>query len=226
MNNDMNYFKKYMSREYCLKTIFCIMGVSIIGTGVGIMRYADLGIDPYSCFINGIYITFSHSLKFSFGTSFLLFTSCLLIAAFFVDRSKIGLGTVFSMTIVGYISDFGLFLCNLIPIEITSYLFIRFCVMFLGIIFIAIGSGIYFNTHIGVSPYDGLGLSITEKIGNDKIYRFLRIGTDFIFVLSGFLLGSKPGIGTIIMALFTGPLFSFFKHKFIVLNHYFNAGIP
>jgi uncharacterized membrane protein YczE len=214
--NNRKYFLKYFYREYIIKTIICIIGVFIIGIGVGIMRYVDLGLDPFMCLSNGIYLTVSKPLNISFGTSFLLFTFVLVIAVFIFDRSEIGLGTVLAMSLTGYISDFGLFFCNLLLAEMTKYFIFRIFMMFFGIILISIGSGIYFNTHIGISPYDAAGIAITAKIGNEKMYRFVRIGTDIICVIGGFLMGNKPGIGTIVMAFFTGPLFNFFRNKFFV----------
>jgi uncharacterized membrane protein YczE len=86
----------------------------------------------------------------------------------------------------------------------------------LGIVLIAIGSGIYFNTDVGVSPYDGIGLIITEKTGKPNMYRWIRIGTDLICVGLGFSMGNIPGVGTLIMALFTGPLFAFFRRQILV----------
>jgi uncharacterized membrane protein YczE len=208
--------RKYLRREYIIKAILCIIGNCFIGLGIGIMRYADLGLDPFMCLANGIYLTVSKPLHISFGTSYLLLTLILVIIVFIFDRSELGFGTILAMMFSGYISDFGLFLMYLLPVELASYFIVRGFAMFFGIIAISIGSGIYFNTHIGVSPYDATGLAITAKIGNEKLYRFIRIGTDIICVFSGFFMGNKPGAGTIITAFFTGPLFSFFRNKFLV----------
>ena len=42
-------------------------------------------------------------------------------------------------------------------------------------------------------------------------FRFIRIVSDLICTLIGFLLGLMPGIGTVITALFMGPLIAFFR---------------
>jgi uncharacterized membrane protein YczE len=211
-------FLKYFCREYIIKTVMSIIGTFLIGLGVGVMRYSDLGIDPFMSLANGMYLTISKPLGISFGSSFLLFCLIVLAIVLIFDRSEIGLGTVITMTLCGYISEFGLFLCNLIATGETTSFFIRIIVMFFGIIIMAIGSGLYFTTRIGVSPYDAIGLAITTKIGNQKIYRLVRIGTDIICVSGGFFMGSIPGIGTIVMTFFTGPLFAFFRLHFLVLG--------
>ena len=48
--------QKYLCREYYVKAILCVTGVFIIGIGVSFMRYADFGIDPYMCFMNGLHL--------------------------------------------------------------------------------------------------------------------------------------------------------------------------
>jgi uncharacterized membrane protein YczE len=207
---------KYFSKEYFLKAVLCITGVCIIGVGVGFMRYADFGIDPYMCFMNGLYLSIFNDLGVSFGTTFAIASSLMIVIVLFLDRSKIGLGTVAAIVLTGYVSDLSVFLCNFIVIEGTALFALRIGMMVVGILLVAIGSGLYFNTHVGVSPYDGIGLIITNKLGNQNWYRWVRIATDIICVTLGFLMGNMPGVGTIIMAFFTGPLFAFFRSRILV----------
>jgi len=180
------------------------------------MRYADFGIDPYMCFMNGLHLAIFKKLGLTFGTTVAVASSSLLLIVLVFDKSKIGLGTVAAIMLTGYVSDLGVFLCNLILIEGTALFILRVGMMVLGIVFVAIGSGMYFNTHVGVSPYDAIGLIISERIGNQNMYRWIRIGTDLICVGIGFLMGNIPGVGTIIMAFFTGPLFAFFRNRILV----------
>ena len=207
---------KYFSREYLLKTILCVTGVFIIGIGVGFMRCADFGIDPYMCFMNGLHLAIFKKFGLAFGTTFAVSNSLMVLIVLIFDRSKIGLGTIAAIVLTGYVSDLGVFLCKLILIEGIALYVLRIGMIVFGILFISIGSGMYFNTHVGVSPYDGIGLIITQKMGNQNLYRWIRIGTDLICIGIGFLMGNIPGVGTIIMAFFTGPLFAFFRNKILV----------
>jgi uncharacterized membrane protein YczE len=207
---------KYFCREYLIKAILCITGVFIIGIGVGFMRYANFGIDPYMCFMNGLHIAIFKNLGISFGTTFTISSSLMVLIVLILDRSKIGLGTIAAIVLTGYVSDLTVFLFNLILIKGTALFILRIVMMVFGILLVAIGSGMYFNTHVGVSPYDAVGLIITNKIGNQNMYRWVRIGTDLICVSLGFFMGNIPGVGTIIMAFFTGPLFAFFRNRILV----------
>jgi uncharacterized membrane protein YczE len=207
---------KYFCREYLLKAILCITGVFIVGIGVGFMRYADFGIDPYMCFMNGLYLAIFKKFGLTFGTTFVISNALMVLIVLISDRSKIGLGTITAIALTGYVSDLGLFLCNLILAEGIKLFVLRIGMMVFGILIISIGSGMYFNTNVGVSPYDAIGLIITKKTGNQNMYRWIRIGTDLICIGIGFSMGNIPGFGTIIMAFFTGPLFAFFRNKILV----------
>jgi uncharacterized membrane protein YczE len=208
--------QKYLCREYYIKAILCITGVFIIGIGVSFMRYADFGIDPYMCFMNGLHLAVFKKLGLTFGTTFAISSFLMVSVVLICDRSKLGLGTVATIALTGYISDLGVFLCSFIVIEGTAWYVLRAGMVPFGIVLIAIGSGIYFNTNVGVSPYDGIGLIITDKTGKPTMYRWIRIGTDLICVSLGFSMGNIPGAGTLIMALFTGPLFAFFRKRMLV----------
>jgi len=207
---------KYFSKEYIIKAILCITGVIIIGIGAGFMRYANFGIDPYMCLMNGLHLAVFKKMGFIFGTTFVISNFVFILFVLFFDRSKIGLGTIAAIVLTGYVSDLAVFLCKLIIIEGTVFFVLRIGMIILGIIIIAIGSGLYFNTNVGVSPYDAIGLIIAQKMRNQNMYRWIRIGTDLICIGMGFLMGNIPGVGTIIMAFFTGPLFAFFRNKILI----------
>jgi len=207
---------KYFCREYYLKAILCVSGVFIIGIGVGLMRYANFGIDPYMCFMNGLHLAVFNKFGLTFGATFAISNSLIVLVVLIFDRSKIGLGTIAAIMLTGYVSDFGIFLCSFILIEGTALFVLRIGMMVFGILLVSIGSGMYFNTHVGVSPYDAIGLIITNKIGNQNLYRWVRIVTDIICVSLGFSMGNIPGVGTIIMAFFTGPLFAFFRNRILI----------
>jgi uncharacterized membrane protein YczE len=166
--------------------------------------------------MNGLHLAIFSKFGLAFGTTFAIASSLMILIVLIFDRSKIGLGTVAAIALTGYVSDLSLFLCNFILIEGLALFILRVGMIVFGILFISIGSGMYFNTHVGVSPYDGIGLIITKKLGNQNMYRWVRIATDLLCVGMGFLMGNKPGVGTVIMAFFTGPLFAFFRNRILV----------
>ena len=85
----------------------------------------------------------------------------------------------------------------------------------IGIVVSCIAAALYYTADLGVSTYDAIPLHIADRkpklAGKVIPFRVIRIISDLICVLAGWTLGFLPGVGTIITALFMGPLITFFK---------------
>ena len=85
----------------------------------------------------------------------------------------------------------------------------------IGIVTGCIAAALYYTADLGVSTYDAIPLHIADRkpraLGKIVPFRVVRIICDLICVGIGFALGFMPSIGTIITALFMGPLITFFK---------------
>ena len=79
----------------------------------------------------------------------------------------------------------------------------------MAVVIMCLASALYFTGDLGVSTYDAIALTLSEKKGWD--FRIVRVVSDLICTLTGTLLGVMPGIGTIITAFFMGPLIAFFR---------------
>jgi uncharacterized membrane protein YczE len=191
----------------------CAVGVSIMGIGVALLRFSDFGLDPFMSLANGLHLSIFAPRGISFGTCYLVFCAAVLMVSVVFDRSKIGLGTVINMTLTGYVSDLFFFLLRLLPLASGVPVVLRGAGLLLGITVICFGTGIYLNTNIGTSPYDAVAWIMTERLGKPLWYRFLRIGTDILCLAIGFLLGSLPGIATLVSMALSGPLMSFFRGR-------------
>jgi uncharacterized membrane protein YczE len=185
-----------------------IMALGITGT-----RFSSLGTESFSCLVGGVSIFTG----IGFGMAMLILCGIILLGMFIFDKRKIGIGTILSMIIVGYGSDFFMYFFQKIVISSDYILFIRIIALISGIIIFCFGVAMYIEANLGVSPYDSVALIISEKTKKEKWFRWIRIITDSICVFTGFLLGNIPGIGTIIMALFAGPLIAFFRKKNTIL---------
>ena len=69
-------------------------------------------------------------------------------------------------------------------------------------------------SNLGVSVYDAIPIRIAEKTGLP--FRFVRVACDLVCVGAGALSGLLPGVGTLITALFMGPLIDFFNRRFSI----------
>ncbi|WP_295096101.1 YitT family protein, partial [Ruminococcus sp.] len=81
---------------------------------------------------------------------------------------------------------------------------VKIVVLIIGCGILAFGMSIVIKSEAGTGPNDLVAVVISDK---SKIrFAAVRIVTDVIFVLTGFLLGGKFGIGTIICAFLVGPV--------------------
>ena len=183
-----------------------VFGVTICGLSVGMFSYSEMGLDPFQVFAHGTWKLTS----LDFGTYYVILNAVLLVIIFFADKKKIGLGTLINLFLVGYMAEFSEWgIRRMIP---TSGIAVRIVMLLAAIVIMCFSSAIYFTADLGVSTYDAVAIIISEKKTNWK-FKFIRIVTDIICVVIGVLLGAKAGIGTIVTALFMGPLISYFKKK-------------
>ncbi len=194
-------------KQHFLKrfTAMCL-GIFFLGLIVPLFIKANLGNDSYSTLILGL----EKVTPLSFGTA-LLISNCLMMVAMLIwSRHLIGIGTLFNMTIIGFLTDFFL---PLYQFDLSDNLVGRVLLMLFSTVAMSFAAALYIVPDLGISPYDALGFILTAKT---KIhFRWCRIATDSLCVLGGFLLGATVGVATIITALLMGPLVSFFSEKVV-----------
>ena len=102
-------------------------------------------------------------------------------------------------------------------LEIESAgLMIKIPVLILGCVILAFGMTVVIRSEAGTGPNDLVAVVISEKGWFN--FGLTRVITDSIFVLAGFMMGGKLGIGTIICASLVGFVADFFmpySQKFI-----------
>ena len=69
-------------------------------------------------------------------------------------------------------------------------------------------STIVIKSDAGTGPNDLVAVVLSDKL--HRKFSIVRIITDILFILSGFLLGGAVGIGTIICACLVGPVAGIF----------------
>lgn len=194
------------------RMIMTVVGVLTSGFSVGIFNFSLFGMDPFQVLAHGIW----EHLSLGFGTFYMIVNLIMLIAVYFVDKSKIGLGTMINIFILGYVVEFSSWLFVTIMPDPT--LLLRSLALMVGVIIISFGSALYFTGNLGVSTYDAIALILSEK----KVakFQYCRIGTDLICTLTGYLLGATVGIGTVVTAFFMGPIIAFFNRTVAIPLRY------
>lgn len=186
------------------RVLMTVIGVLLTGVCVGFADFANLGFDPFQVFAHGIW----NLTPLDFGTAYLILNVVLLIAMLIFARKKIGIGTLINLFLLGYVAAFVAdLLKKLFP---DPSLVLRIVVLLVGLLLMCLASALYFEADLGVSTYDFIALTICEKKPSWP-FRFVRVATDLLCVAIGTILGTMPGVGTIITAFFMGPFIEFFR---------------
>ena len=152
---------------------------------------------------------FSDGLALSLGGTiggWTVILSFLVMTLWFPLGEKFGLGTVVNSINVGLCIDLGAALLPTASSNLSAGIYTA-----VGIILAGIGSGLYIGANFGPGPRDGLmtGLAsrFTLPIGAT------RFGIELSVFFAGLALGGAFGIGTVVFALFIGPLVQYFLGK-------------
>jgi uncharacterized membrane protein YczE len=114
-------------------------------------------------------------------------------------RLRPGLGTILNAVEIGLVENVAQ---DLIP-EPKSIV-VRALFMFIGLVIIAAGSGLYIGAEFGSGPRDGLMLGLNKRFGISV--RLARTTVEVVVMLIGIALGGHIGLGTFVFALGIGPM--------------------
>lgn len=172
-----------------------MFGLLVMSFGIVLYLKSGLGANPLTAFINGV----AKTLGFSVGRASQIIMLFTMIIVYFIDKNRIGIGTVINAVFTGVFIDI------LMNININNHLFIQnITVLMIGIITFSIGLAIYIEAELGEGAIDAFMIIIQDKfsINIDKS----RIILDIILVVIAYFLGGDIGLGTVLAVIFTGPI--------------------
>ena len=171
-----------------------IVGLFVYGLGVALTVHAGLGIAPWDVFAQGISI----QTGLSFGVSTVA-VSALVLLAWIPLRVKPGIGTIANAVLVGLFADFWLFI-----LPDTSIYWQRLIIFLIGVVVVAIATGLYISSAFGSGPRDGLMQGTANVL--DKPFWMVRTAYEGTVLSLGALMGGQVREGTLIFALSIGYL--------------------
>ena len=173
--------------------ILLILGLIIFGAGDAVLISARLGNTPWTVLAEGI----ANNLGLSIGES-TFFVSFMVLLLWIPLREKPGIGTILNAILIAATIEI------LLPILPTPEAFsLQIIQVLLGIVLVAVGSGLYLTANLGPGPRDGTMTGLT-KVTGIPIGR-IRSGIEIFVIAIGWTLGGKFGIGTILFAILIGP---------------------
>ena len=185
------------------------VGMTLAGIAVALFKRAMFGVDPYQAFVNGL----ANVIPIRFGTLYMLVNALQLALVFFLDRHYIGISTLINLFLLGYVAEFGE--AALARWFGDPTLAGQIAYLVAGIVLSCLAAALYYTADLGVSTYDAIPLHISDRkpkvLGRVLPFRAVRILSDLVCTGIGVALGAPVGVGTVITALFMGPLITFFR---------------
>lgn len=180
------------------------IGLMFYGLGLAMIVEAQIGLPPWDVFAKGISI----QLGTTYGVASVI-VSAMVLLAWIPLKVKPGIGSILNAVLIGLWSD--VFIPR-IP-EITNY-FSNLTMFLIGMVIVAIATGVYITSYLGSGPRDGLMIGTQQLLG----WPLWQIRTmyEVLVLVIGWLMGGQVREGTLIFAVCIGVLMQlslkFFKY--------------
>ena len=170
-----------------------LTGLVLFGLALALLVHADLGLDPWTVFSSGV----SQHLGLTLG-QVTVASSVAVLLLWIPLRQRPGLGTVANALVVGPVLDVGVAL-----LPSPHQLVVRVVFLVLGLVLVALGTGLYVGAGWGPGPRDGLMTGLVQLGAPLYLARTMIEGTVLVV---GWLLGGAVGVATVVFALAVGPM--------------------
>lgn len=179
--------------------LMVIVGSMMMGASIDLFVQADFGLDPLSLFQAGL----GRVLHLSLGTTSQVLMISIIILLFFIDRKRIGIGSILNSVLVGaFIKWFSPVICTGVGTAAG-----RLLCLLAGLILMGVGIGTYVAAGLGEAGMDAMMMYLSGKL--KKNVNVTRITIDILLSITGFLLGGKLGGATVVSMLVNGYMIQF-----------------
>jgi uncharacterized membrane protein YczE len=177
-----------------IRLVTLLAGLFVYGLGVALTVHAGIGIAPWDVLAQGISI----QTGLSFGVATVA-VSILVLVCWIPLKVKPGFATVANALLVGLFADFWLMI---LP-DLSAY-WQQLAVFMLGVVVVAIATGLYISSRLGSGPRDGLMQGTANTL--DKPFWIVRTAFEGSVLTIGWLMGGQVREGTLIFAVTIGYL--------------------
>ncbi|MDR1978884.1 MAG: hypothetical protein LBQ42_09145 [Synergistaceae bacterium] len=177
-----------------------IFGLFLFSVGSYLSIQANIGLTPWSAFNMGV----SGIGGISFGDVSVLASAVILVVDHLLNE-RLGIGTILDAVLIGKFTDL-LLRADLMPL--CDNFAAGMAVLLLGLLFMSVGSYFYISAGLGCGPRDLLMVALGKRLPQTSIglIRGLIEGTA---LLTGWSLGAKIGIGTVVSVLGIGLILEY-----------------
>ncbi len=180
-----------------------VIGLTFFGIGIGLMLRSGLGLPPWDVLHQGLAVQMGLTVGiWSILVSFV-------VLAFWIPlRERYGIGTLLNAIVIGVMIDVT---AAVVPEAPNTWWAAG--MMIVGILLVAVTSGMYIGANLGPGPRDGLMTAIVRR---GPSIRLTRVIMEVTVLVVGVLLGGTFGIGTVLYALLMGPLVQIFLPRWTI----------
>lgn len=171
-----------------------VVGLALYGVALALMVRASIGVAPWDVLTLGIV----KQTGLAYG--WVILGTSLVVLLFWIPlRQRPRFGTVANTLMIGPAADLAL---RALPTQTVWWA--QGLTFALGLLLLAVASGLYIGADFGPGPRDGLMLGLHARLG----WRVgvARTSIEVTVLAIGWLLGGQVGIGTAAEALLIGPL--------------------
>jgi len=183
------------------------IGLLLYGASLALMVRANLGLNPWSVFHQGL----SQLTGLSLGTVVNL-VGALVLVIWIPLRQKPGIGTICNVLVLGTAAD-----ATLAVLPPVTGLPLQIALLVAAILLNGAATGAYIGAGLGPGPRDGLTTGGVRVTGWEV--RWVRMTIEGMVLALGWILGGAIGVGTVAYALSNGPLLQIFLPMFEIRSH-------
>lgn len=184
-------------RVFLGRFIHLNLALIIFSGGISGMLVANIGVGPWDVLHQGL----AEVTGISIGIIMVIVGLLILGASVAFLQVKPGLGTVLNMVMVGLWVDVWI-ASGLIPVG--QQLLDGTIIYVIALLVTSAGTGLYLSAGLGAGPRDGFTLGLARVTGIQV--RTARTLLELSALVSGWLMGGKIGLGTVLFAFTSGPL--------------------
>lgn len=179
-----------------------LTGLFILSIGIYLVNLAYIGLAPWSVLHDGLAIV----LDTTFGNVTIVLGLIILVISVVTLKTKIGLGTILNIMIVGNLIN----LYELFYNEKVDVLWMQIIVFSFGFFLTTFGRSLYIASNLGSGPRDSLFVGIA-RVTKYQV-KHIKPVLELLVIIIGVLLGGNLGVGTVVLMGFSGlAVQSFFK---------------
>jgi len=170
-----------------------LIGLVLVGLALALVVEADLGLDPWNVFHQGV------SERIDIGLGWVVILASVVILLLWIPlRQRPGIGTILNALLVGLSIEVGIAV-----LPTPSAIGPRVVYFAVGVLVNGVAIGMYIGAGLGPGPRDGL---MTGLAARGHSVRVVRTAIELTALVVGFALGGSVGIGTVLFAVTVGPI--------------------